>query len=83
MTCTIEGHIEICRRGFHACLNQLEVFCYYAGELEDLEFNKVVLNGAYDTEGTTSKVCAAQITIGEKLTFEELLQEYNRLHEND
>lgn len=61
----------------------LEVFCYYAGELEDLEFHKVVLNGAYDTEGTTSKVCAAQITIGEKLTFEDLLQEYNRLHEND
>lgn len=83
MTYTIEGHIEICRRGFHACLNPLEVFCYYAGELEDLEFHKVVLNDAYDTEGTTSKVCAAQITIGEKLTFEELLQEYNRLHEND
>lgn len=62
MTYTMEGDPEICVRGFHACLNPLEVFCYYAGTKK--EYRKVFLEGKIcHSNIADTKLCAGEITV--------------------
>ena len=68
-TYEIEGKPELCNRGFHACLNLLDVFNYYWGV-----FGKYVVVHEVELEGVSdeissedSKVVSKKITIGKRI----------------
>ena len=68
-TYEIQRKPELCKQGFHACLNLKDVFNYYYGELgKDIVIHEVKLEGVsrkrnYDD----SKVVAKKITIGKRI----------------
>ena len=68
-TYEIEGELELCKHGFHACLNLLDVFNYYSGELgKDVVVYEVELEGVSDERhDEDSKVVANRITIGKRI----------------
>ena len=68
-TYEIEGELELCKRGFHACLNLLDVFNYYSGEIgKDVIVHEVELEGvSEETSIDDSKVVANKITIGKRI----------------
>ena len=68
-TYEIEGELELCKRGFHACLNLLDVFNYYSGEFgKDVVVHEVELEGVSDEiSSDDSKVVANKITIGKRI----------------
>ena len=68
-TYEIEGELELCKRGFHACLNLLDVFNYYCGKLgKDIVVYEVELEGVSDERhDEDSKVVAKKITIGKRI----------------
>lgn len=69
---------ELCVRGFHACLNPLEIFNYYYGTIQkDLKVCKVLLSGKIISNGCSTKVVASDIEILEELTILELILEFN------
>ena len=59
----------MCKRGFHACLNLLDVFNYYCSELgKDVVVHEVELEGVSDERNDDdSKVIAKKITIGKRI----------------
>ena len=71
-TYKIDSEPELCKHGFHACLNLKDVFNYYRGELgKDIVVHEVELEGVSE-ETTTyyskdSKVVAKKITIGKRI----------------
>ena len=71
-TYEIDSEPELCKHGFHACLNIKDVFNYYRGELgKDIVVHEVELEGVSE-ETTTyyskdSKVVAKKITIGKRI----------------
>ena len=68
-TYEIEGEPKLCKYGFHACLNLLDVFNYYCGELgKDVVVHEVELEGVSDERNEDdSKVVAKKITISERI----------------
>ena len=68
-TYEIEGEPKLCKYGFHACLNLLDVFNYYRGELgKDIVIHEVELEGVSDEMSSDdSKVVAKKITIGKRI----------------
>ena len=68
-TYEIEGELELCKRGFHACLNLLDVFNYYSGEFgKDVVVHEVELEGVSDEMSSDdSKVVANKITIAKRI----------------
>jgi hypothetical protein len=70
----IEGEIECCVYGFHACTNPLDVFNYYNGQIgTDIYIHEVYLSGDIDEENEDdSKVCASNIEIGRRLTMKDI-----------
>ena len=68
-TYEIDENPELCIRGFHACLNLLDVFNYYNGKFgKDIVVHEVELeevsNEMYNED---SKVVAKKITIGKRI----------------
>lgn len=78
-TYKIEDDPVICANGFHACLNPLDVFNYYTPDFDRNAFHKVYLGGKYDFTDVDTKVCAQEITIGEELSFKQMIEEFNNL----
>jgi hypothetical protein len=70
-TYEFEGEPKLCKCGFHACLNPLDVFGYYplyAGNV----YHEVILEGVSEARQTDSKVVAKKITIGRELTIKDM-----------
>lgn len=69
-TYTMDGPIEACSRGFHACENPFDVWSYYG--VTDSRFAIVETSGETSREqGGDSKIAAASITIKAELTLPE------------
>ena len=73
----IDGEIICCERGFHACVNPLDIFNYYYGKLSSLHFAEVELSGTMDWDG--EKIAASDIKIVRELTASELAEIYNSM----
>lgn len=64
----MDGKIECCRRGFHACEIPFDVFQYY--EIYGSRFAEVELSGITDWQDDgISKICASHIKIIKELTL--------------
>jgi hypothetical protein len=72
-----DGKIICYKNGFHACLNPLEVFNYYWGDLNDRRFAEVELSG--EMESDENKVAASDIRIVRELTLQDLVKIYNSM----
>ena len=67
-TYKIKGKPELCKQGFHACLNIKDVFNYYNGEIgKDVVVHEVELEGVSDERQCDSKVVSKKITIGKRI----------------
>ena len=67
-TYEIKGKIRLCERGFHACLNLLDVFKYYNGKFgKDIVVHEVELEDVSEERRDDSKVVAKKITIGKRI----------------
>ena len=72
-TYKIEGEPILCEHGFHACLNPLDCFRYYYGQIgKDIVFHEVYLEGVSDEKSYDSKVVARKITIGREISLSEM-----------
>jgi len=70
---------ELCRHGFHGCLNPLDCFNYYSGE--NVVFHEVVLEDrSNEINDNDTKVCGRKITIGRRLTLHEMGEIFNELN---
>lgn len=69
----MDGKIECCRRGFHACEIPFDVFQYY--EIYGSRFAEVELSGmTYWQDDGISKICASHIKIVKELTLSDLAE---------
>ena len=68
-TYEIDGELELCKRGFHSCLNFLDVFNYYSGEIgKDIVVHEVEIQDvSFEIKDEDSKVVAKKITIGKRI----------------
>ena len=68
-TYKFDGKIELCKCGFHACLDLKSVFNYYCGEIgKDFVIHEVELeNVSKERHDNDSKVVAKKITIGKRI----------------
>ena len=62
----LDGYIEVCERGFHACPNPIDVFSYYPPATS--RYCEVEQGGKLD-ESEPDKVCSSKIKIGAELTI--------------
>ena len=67
----MEGHIECCERGFHACESPLEVFDHY--DILNSRFAEVEQSGTIDREEGSTKVCSSRIKIKEELKLADII----------
>lgn len=73
-TYELEGEIELCKRGFHACINPMDCLNYYPGEIgKEVVFHEVYLENVSDEKHKDSKVVARKITIGREITLSEMV----------
>jgi len=71
----IEGGIQICEKGFHACESPLEVLDHYPifGDNGENRFCEVEQSGAIDKEKDSTKVCSSKIKINAELKLADLI----------
>ena len=69
-----EIEAKLCEKGFHACLNPIDVFKYYP--LVDSIYHSVEIDDDDVSKecGGDSKICGKKIKIGAKLTPREMIQ---------
>ena len=67
----LDGEIECCRRGFHACESPLEVFDHY--DMLKSRFAEVEQSGTIDREEDTTKVCSSRIKIKAELKLSDII----------
>ena len=67
----MDGDIEVCERGFHACPHPLDVFSYYPPATS--KYCEVEQGGKLD-ESESDKVCSSKIKIGAELTIRGLVK---------
>lgn len=67
-----EKEAILCEKGFHACINPIDVFCYYSPV--DSVYHNVELEEISAKRGKDSKICGKKIKIGAKLTFDEMIR---------
>lgn len=63
--------VNVCRSGFHACTNPLEVWDYYP--VYNSRFAEVELGGVMDKEDGSSKICSSEIKIKKELTLSDYI----------
>ena len=68
-TYKLNGEPKLCEKGFHACLNLIDVFNYYQGKIgQDIVIYEVTLEGvSNERDKYDSKIVAKQITIGKRI----------------
>ena len=71
----IEGDIQVCERGFHACEFPLEVLDYYPifGDKGENKFCEVEQSGTVDKEEGSTKICSSKIKIKAELKLADLI----------
>ena len=71
----IEGGIQVCKRGFHACESPLEVLDYYPMFVDNGEnrFCEVEQSGIIDREKDSTKVCSSKIKIKAELKLADII----------
>ena len=71
----IEGDIQVCERGFHACESPLEVLDHYSifGDNGENRFCEVEQSGTIDKEKDSTKVCSSKIKIKAELKLSDLI----------
>ena len=67
----MDGNIECCTRGFHACESPLEVFDHY--DMLNSRFAEVEQSGTIDREEGSTKVCSSRIKIKEELKLADII----------
>ena len=67
----MEGHIECCKSGFHACEYPWDVFDYY--DMLESRFAEVEQSGTIDREEDTTKVCSSRIKIKAELKLADII----------
>ena len=67
-----EKEAILCEKGFHACINPIDVFCYYSPV--DSVYHNVELEEISAKRGKDSKICGKKIKIGAKLTVDEMIR---------
>jgi hypothetical protein len=67
-----EKEAVLCEKGFHACENPLECFCYYA--FETSVYNEVELEDVCESREADTKVAGKKITIGARLDIEGMVK---------
>ena len=67
----MDGRIECCERGFHACESPLEVFDHY--DMLKSRFAEVEQSGIIDREEGSTKVCSSRIKIKAELKLADII----------
>ena len=67
----MDGEIECCNRGFHACKSPLEVWGYY--DMLSSRFAEVEQSGKIDEEENSTKVCSSRIKIKAELKLADII----------
>ena len=70
-----ESEAILCKRGFHACTNPIDVFTYYPPATS--VYHEVELDDVSKGEEEDTKICGRKIKIGKQLNFTTL--HYHRL----
>ena len=61
-----DGDIEVCKSGFHACTNPLDVLAYYPA-YQDSVYREVECEGDIQTHSEDSKLACSKITVGAEI----------------
>ena len=69
----LEGELELCANGFHACQNPLDVFDYYSMS-SYTRYAMVELWGDVDFAIDNEKLCATNIRIVKEMSIDELVE---------
>ena len=67
----MNGDIECCKRGFHACESPMELWDYY--DMLTSRFAEVEQSGKISAEGRTTKVCSSHIKIKAELKLADII----------
>ena len=67
----MDGEIECCNRGFHACKSPMEVWNYY--DMLNSRYAEVEQSGKIDAEENTTKVCSSRIKIKAELKLADII----------
>ena len=67
----MDGDIEYCKRGFHACESPLEVYDHY--DMFTSRFAKVEQSGKIDKEENSTKVCSSKIKVKAELRLADMI----------
>jgi hypothetical protein len=69
-TYSVEGPVVVCKNGWHACENPLDVFGYYSPGLS--VFHEVEQGGDLARHDEDTKIASATITIGVEISLHEM-----------
>lgn len=67
----MDGEIEVCNRGFHACESPFDVFDYYT--MIDSRFCEVEQDGNISKEDRGTKICSSKIKIKAELKLADMI----------
>ena len=67
-----EDRAVLCRAGFHACENPIDIFRYYAPGKSI--FHEVELEDVSEMRGKDSKVCGKKIKIGSEISLRDMIR---------
>lgn len=67
----MNGEIECCKRGFHACKSPMEVWDHY--DMLNSRFAVVEQSGTIDRENNSTKVCSSRIKIKAELKLADII----------
>lgn len=67
----MDGDIQCCKRGFHACESPIEVWDYY--DMLTSRFAEVEQSGKISTEADSTKVCSSHIKIKAELKLADII----------
>ena len=67
----MDGDIQCCKRGFHACESPMEVWDYY--DMLTSRFAEVEQSGKISTEAGSTKICSSRIKIKAELKLADII----------
>ena len=67
----MNGDIQCCKRGFHACESPMEVWNYY--DMLTSRFAEVEQSGKISTEADSTKICSSRIKIKAELKLADII----------